>query len=105
MVLMEAPAWKEYINDAVDHGAIEHDFSLVRGASMVAEERAPYGKQMKFPYGIYFGSKIRDTVKEQVGCVVGIQQDYILVAFENGVEPRVMPVGAEGFDKGFFALA
>ena len=44
-------------------------------------------------------------MKNEVGCVVGIQDDYILVAFENGLEPRIMPVSEEMFDHGYFALA
>lgn len=48
---------------------------------------------------------LKDTVKNQIRCVVGIQKNYILVAFEAGLEPRVMPVGEEGFERGYFVVA
>ena len=106
--IMEAPAWKEYIDSAVRTGIYGFGSSKdYPSAMMVAEPTVPYGTKKKhsFPYGIYFGTRIRNNMKNEVGCVVGIQDDYILVAFENGLEPRIMPVSEEMFDHGYFALA
>lgn len=135
--MMEAPAWKEYIDSAVHTGIYGFDsLDSYSTAMMVAESPASYNvkKSRRFPYGIYFGTKIKDTVnphaiscatkyesqqkcseyavnyetfivKNQVGCVVGIQEDFILVAFEADLEPRLMPVSEDGFKKGYFSLA
>ena len=106
--MMEAPAWKEYIDSAVHNGIYGFDRADNHSSViMVAEDSALYGvkKKYAFPYGIYFGTKIKDTVKNQIRCVVGIQKNYILVAFEAGLEPRVMPVGEEGFERGYFVVA
>ncbi len=75
---------------------------------MVAEDMASYGvtkKKRDFPYGIFFGSRIKDSVKDRVGCVVGIKEDYILVAFEGDVEPQIIPANAEFFENGYYSLA
>ena len=60
---------------------------------------------MKSGHGIYFGTRIKDTVKNRIGCVVGIKEDYILVVFEGDVEPQIVPAGAEFFEKGYYSLA
>lgn len=68
----------------------------------------PYGtSKLKhdFLYGIYFGSHIKDTVKNRIGCVVGIKEDYILVAFEGDIDPQIVAAGAEPFEKGYYSLA
>lgn len=105
--VMEAPAWKEYIETSVYTGANESDRYRERYASgMVAEEPFTYGaKKTGFPFGIYFGTRVRDNVRNVVGCVVGIQEDSILVAFENGQEPQVVIVKEDEFAHGCFALA
>ena len=74
---------------------------------MVAEASFEYGekKRKKFPYGLYFGSKIRDSVKNRVGCVVGINDNYVLVAFEDEVEPQIVSAGSEFFENGYYSLA
>lgn len=75
---------------------------------MVAESPVQYGSvrtDKKFPYGLYFGSRIKDSVKGRVGCVVGIQEDYILVAFEGEIEPQIVPANSDFFEKGYYALA
>ena len=104
--MMEAPAWKEYIDNAVNYGTYSID---QRGqVQMVAEPQFTYGtkkKESAFPYGIYFGSMIRDKVKGTVGCVVGVKKEYVLVAFEGEVEPRIVPANADFFEKGFYELA
>ena len=100
---MEAPAWKEYIDDAIKYGVGKAGYP-----SMVAESPVQYGSvrtDKKFPYGLYFGSRIKDSVKGRVGCVVGIQEDYILVAFEGEIEPQIVPANSDFFEKGYYALA
>lgn len=100
---MEAPAWKEYIDDAIKYGVGKAGYPL-----MVAESPVQYGSvrtDKKFPYGLYFGSRIKDSVKGRVGCVVGIQEDYILVAFEGEIEPQIVPANSDFFEKGYYALA
>ena len=74
---------------------------------MVAEASFEYGenKRKGFPYGLYFGSKIKDSVKGRVGCVVGINDNYVLVAFENEIEPQIVAAGSEFFEKGYYTLA
>ena len=114
--MMEAPAWKQYIDYAVNEGMYSrlsaYQSALTpsnAGTLMVAEETVPYGTKQKsqfdFPYGIHFGTKVKDYAKDRVGVVVGIQPEYILVAFENGLEPRIMAAGAEFFEKGYYAIA
>ena len=80
---MEAPAWKEYINRAVDSE----------------------GDEYQFPYGIYFGSKIEDTVKNRVGTVVGISDKLVHVAFEDPIRLRITSYSEECFDAGYCRLA
>ena len=120
--VMEAPAWKDHIDSAIRVGIYAqkiatlyknteatrsaiYDLDSVNKAMMVAEDTVHYGKKHDFPYGIFFGSRIKDTVKNRIGCVVGIKEDYILVAFEGEVEPQIVPVKEDSFDKGFFSLA
>lgn len=125
--MMEAPAWKSYIDSAVHIGAYvqkrsgmmnteriglnedgTYKLDSTREIMMVAEDAAPYGRTKQkhdFPYGIYFGSRIKDSVKNRVGCVVGIREDDILVAFEGEVEPQIVPASAECFKKGYYTLA
>lgn len=100
---LEAPAWKEYIDNAVYKRMVAY----AKGVSMFRETTAHYGKkeEIKFPYGIYFGTKVKNLVKGEIGCVVGIKEEYILVAFENDIDPRIVAVGPEGFDKGYFSIA
>lgn len=101
--MMEAPAWKEYIDDTIKYGIYNKGYP-----SMVAESSFEYGeksKKKRFPYGLYFGSKIKDSVKGRVGCVVGFNGDYVLVAFEDEVEPQIVSAGSEFFEKGYYSLA
>lgn len=125
--MMEAPAWKAFIDNAVRVGVYAQKLSALRSAKdtgpsggdvysfthpnnamMVAEDTSMYGKikqKYDFPYGIYFGSRIKDSVKNRVGCVVGVKKDYILVAFEGDVEPHIVAAGVEFFEKGYYLLA
>lgn len=125
--LMEAPAWKAHIDSAIRVGiyaqklanmssekndALKEDnsysFDRTNGTMMVAEDTIPYGgvkKKYDFPYGIYFGSRIKDNEKNRIGCVVGVRDEYILVAFEGEVEPQIIAAGVEFFEKGHYTLA
>ena len=85
-----------------------YDLDTSKDVMMVAEDTVPYGtSKLKhdFPYGIYFGSHIKDTVKNRIGCVVGVKEDYILVAFEDDMDPQIIPADAESFEKGYYSLA
>lgn len=104
--MMEAPAWKEYIDDAINYGI--HSFNQHGQDQIAAEQQAVYSTNKKetiFPYGLLFGSMIRDKVKGKVGCIVGIKKEYVLVAFEGEVEPCIVPASADFFEKGFYELA
>ena len=105
---VETPAWKEIIDDTVKKGvylkninSLDSEYTL----GMVAEE-ASYSlkKEKDFPFGIYFGTKIKDLKKNEVGYVVGISEDQIWVAFESGSEPRMVPANRDLFDKGYYVV-
>lgn len=124
--MMEAPAWKAHIDSAVRVGIYAKKISFLVNpnrtgfnadgtynfdgsgdAMMVADKTVQYGKAKQkhdFPYGIYFASRIKDTVNNRVGCVVGIKKDFILVAFEGEVEPQIVSANAENFEKGYYML-
>jgi hypothetical protein len=93
--MMEAPAWKEYIDSIVNTSSHDFIYSDLNKAQV----------KFQFPYGISFGTKIKDTIKNRVGCVVGIQKEYILVAFEEKLEPQIMSVSEEFFERGYYMLA
>ena len=85
-----------------------YSFDRTNGTMMVAEDTIPYGgvkKKYDFPYGLYFGSRIKDNEKNRIGCVVGVRDEYILVAFEGEVEPQIIAAGVEFFEKGHYTLA
>ncbi len=109
--MMEAPAWKEFIDAATCQNNIVTYLPEQHGTSLrVAEPSVEFNaigvpSDYGFPYGIYFGSKIYDTVKKRVGCVVGILEDLILVAFEGKVKPDIIPMNSEFFEHGFSVLA
>lgn len=99
---MEAPAWKEYINEVIEYGVENGTRSL-----MVAESNGEYISRRKskgFPYGIYFGSRIKDTINARIGCVVGVRDDKILVIFEEDTIPQIIPAFGESFEKGIYVL-
>lgn len=103
---MEAPAWKTYIEGTVSKGADAYVFYTSEDKQMVAEESVTYGKKnFKFPYGIYFGSRIKDSVKNRIGIVIGIYESYIVIAFEDEVNPQIIHAGPEFFEKGFYSIA
>lgn len=82
--LMDAPEWKQFIDQSVNHPA----------------------QETNYPLGLQFGTLIRDHLNDQIGCVVASGDTYILVAFDEGTfEPRIVPVGPEGFTRGWFSVA
>lgn len=81
--MMDAPEWKMYIDQSIDHPAGESGL----------------------PFGIFFGTLIRDNERNRVGCVVGINEAYVLVAFEDAITPQIIPVGPEMFSHGYFSVA
>lgn len=82
--LMDAPEWKRYIEQSVDQPTHKPDF----------------------PHGLLFGTLVRDCERNRIGCVVGFGTTYVLIAFDEGtVEPRIVPVGAEEFTRGWYAVA
>lgn len=107
--MMEAPAWKEYIEATVNHCLHDNTYgdSYTHSITTKTQTKCENTNTIvgKFPYGIYFGSRVRDFVKGRIGCVVGIREDYILVAFEGNASPNVVPADSEFFEKGFYALA
>lgn len=134
--MMEAPAWKEYIDDVVRYGMTQkrlssfdisgkeakwgisstedanrhgdHDFGQQKDNILAAEELAEYAtskEKRKFPYGLYFGSRIKDSIRKRTGCVVGIGDDYIVVAFEGAVKPQIVAINSESFEEGYYSLA
>ncbi|MBE6029203.1 MAG: AlwI family type II restriction endonuclease [Clostridiales bacterium] len=103
--IMEAPAWKNYIDgtirDRIQGDTFETGFA-------VAEPQMIYtvNDNMSFPYGIYFGSKVRNTETGEIGCVVGFQENSVLVAFEgDNAEPRIVMTNSELFENGSYSLA
>ena len=82
--MMDAPEWKRYIEKSIDQP----------------------GPTTSFPRGLLFGTLIRDNEKNRIGCVVGYGDTYVLVAFDEGaVEPRITPILAEGFSRGWYSVA
>ncbi len=82
--MMDAPEWKRYIEQSVDQP----------------------GQAAGFPHGLLFGTLIKDNERNRIGCVVGYGDTYVLIAFNEGtVDPRIVPVGAEGFSRGWYSVA
>lgn len=67
--MMEAPAWKKFIdaatcqNNIVTYLPEQHGISLRVAEPSVEFNAIGVPSDYGFPYGIYFGSKIYDTVK------------------------------------------
>lgn len=99
---MEAPAWKQYIDKIVRIPPLPR---LCRNdAIMVAENTTNYGgdlfKNMDFPFGIYFGSRVRNLGDGRIGCVVDIRDEEIVVAFQGHEKPELVVVAKDGFESG-----
>lgn len=126
--VMEAPAWQAHIDSMIrarvyykKATSMLTDKVLTPNsggtyqinppkALMLAEEKTPYitdGEERAFPYGILFGTLIKDNCTHRIGCVVGIEEKYILVVFEDKEknDPRVELIDAEGFERGFYQIA
>ena len=113
--MMEASAWKEYINcmaNSANTGSVI--YAENHSANYELRDAPPSDSSLyaiddtekyNFPYGIYFGTRIRDNIKGKTGYVVSIQREYILVAFENGIEPKLIPFTPESFKNGHCSIA
>lgn len=103
---MEALAWKEHIAKMVSLGPYGGRFPINAQASMVAEPVSKYGEET-FPHGIYFGTRITDTVRGETGVVTQITDKYIVVHYpqimNNGNEMKI-PYGPEAFSKGWIKV-
>lgn len=99
---MEAPAWKEYINQAVITASFD------RGNETTGTERdtnvlhRPINN--RFPFGIYYGSRIKDLINNRYGFVVGISEERIIIAFEDILEPVLVSVNADDFSTDVYMI-
>lgn len=84
---MEAPIWMDYID------------------KLISEKELINQKSCKFPYGVYFGSRIFDNVDKTTGIVVGMNDDYILVAYENTFEPKIITYDRLAFENNVCKIA
>jgi len=103
--IMEAPAWKQYINDVI------YQESIILGSSdqqIAASPYSAYGKShdisTTFPYGLYFGSRIKDFRTNRIGCVIGFVDNNIVIAFENSLTPTIVQADTLSFKNGQYAL-
>lgn len=81
--LLDAPAWKQYIERTVN------DIKLA----------------VRIPLGVTFGTLVRNNQSNQIGCVIGINEKYILIAFEEQHEPQIVQVDTELFAQGHYSVA
>lgn len=100
---MEALAWKGHIAKMVSEGPYGGRFPTNERVSMVAEPSAQYNKET-FPHGIYFGTRITDTVRGMTGVITHITDDLMIVHYpkimSNGNQMSI-PYGPEAFRKGW----
>lgn len=100
---MEALAWKGHIAKMVSEGPYGGRFPADERVSKVAEPSAQYNKET-FPHGIYFGTRITDTVRGMTGVITQITDDYMVVHYpeimSNGNQMSI-PYGPEAFRKGW----
>ena len=59
---------------------------------------------MKFPYGINFGTMIKNNQRHIPGCVVGMSDDAIVLAYNQELNIPNEKVTAEEFQKGLFSV-
>lgn len=113
--IMEAPAWKQYIDYAVNNerynlllGYNSEETNSITNSLLVAEGMEQYGSIQKenynFPYGIYFGTKVKDNSNGHIGVVVLIRPDFIEVLFEGEMEPKRRTIIPELFENGYFSV-
>lgn len=104
---MEAPAWKQYIDKTVRFPVRPR--SCRNDAIMVAEDPAIYDsgyfKNMDFPFGIYFGSRVKNLLDGSIGCVVDIRADEIVVAFQGHEKPDLVVATKNSFESGQYVIA
>lgn len=102
---MEAPAWKEYIDYAVKYPTDSHS---VKGELLIAESPGHYltnsDSQWKFPYGIYFGSRVKEEHTGRIGCVVKVNKKDISVAFQKDDSPEIISVDEDTFLRSGFTI-
>ncbi len=98
---MEAPAWKEYIDYVVQHPTV---MAGIEDALLIAEKPAEYlannNSRWQFPYGIYFGSMVKDQNNGRVGCVVKVNYHDISIAFQGTEMPEIVSVDEQSFAAG-----
>ena len=103
---MEALAWKEHIAKMVSLGPYGGRFPIDTQASMIAEPVGRYGEEA-FPHGIYFGTRITDTVRGETGVVTRITDDHVVVNYpqitSSDTETKI-PYGPEAFSKGWIKV-
>ena len=84
---LEAPIWIDYINKIIS-------------------EKESYNKNVcNFPFGVYFGSTIFDNEDKRTDLVVGMNDEYILVAYENSFEPDLMAYDRFAFENNVCRIA
>lgn len=98
---MEAPAWKEYIAHAIQYPA---GMSGTNDILFIAERPSEYlstkNNRLQFPYGIYFGSKVKDQNSGRVGCVIKICDHNIYIAFQGEGTFEIEAVDEQSFATG-----
>lgn len=72
----------------------------------IISEKESYNKNVcNFPFGVYFGSTIFDNENKRTGLVVGMNDEYILVAYENSFEPDLMTYDRFAFENNVCRIA
>ena len=92
---MDAPAWSTYIANEV---------SQEINSSKAVENKLDNSITVRFPYGISFGTLILNKQRNVVGCVIGVSEDKITVAYDIKLNIKNDTVDAKDFEKGLFAV-
>ncbi|MBT8906655.1 restriction endonuclease [Lactobacillus delbrueckii subsp. bulgaricus] len=92
---MDAPAWSTYIANEV---------SQEINSSKAVENKLDNSITVRFPYGISFGTLILNKQRNVVGCVIGVSEDEITVAYDTKLNIKNDTVDAKDFEKGLFAV-
>lgn len=104
---MEAPLWKEYIDMTAQKPWVSSR-PIVNGL-LLAEESLSYGLKksfdMDFPFGLYFGSRIKNMQDGRIGVVIEVRTNTILIAFEGKNRPDMIEADKESFEQGKFVVA
>ena len=86
-----------YIYHTDNESVLEH---------LLPTERRQSGNQKndsKYLYGLTFGTRVKDLGKNRIGYVVGGNEKFVMVAFEAGLDPALIAVGAD-FWNSFFEI-